>query len=547
VSARRPSAYDAHLDRVEANYQPLTPLTFLKRSALVFPDKIAVIHGERRITYRQFYDRARRLASALARRGIGKGDTVSVMAANIPAMLDAHYGVPMTGAVLNALNVRLDAASIAFILEHAESKVLLTDRGFSPVMKEALARTKARPAIIDIDDPAAGEGKTLGEMEYEDFIAAGDPDFAWRYPADEWDALALNYTSGTTGNPKGVVYSHRGAYLNAIGAVLSFGYHPATVYLWTLPMFHCNGWTNTWALSIVAGTHVCLRQVDPAQIFPLIERHKVTHMSGAPIVLNMLIHAPDELKRTFSHGPVDIATGGAAPPSAVIAGMQRMGFRVKHLYGLTESYGPSTECVWQDEWDGLAFDRQVGKVARQGVNVVTMHEQRVVNPDTMADVPADAETVGEIVLRGNTVMKGYLKNGAATEEAFRGGYFHTGDLAVLHPDGYAEIKDRAKDIIISGGENISSLEVEDVLYRHPQIMEAAVVAMPHERWGETPCAFVTLKPKAAGLSEGEIIDYCRKSIAHYKCPTRIVFGALPKTSTGKIQKFVLRERAKEIS
>ena len=546
MSARRPSAYDAHLDRVEANYQPLTPLTFLKRSALVFPDKTAVIHGERRITYRQFYDRARRLASALARRGVGKGDTVSVMAANIPAMLDAHYGVPMTGAVLNALNVRLDAASIAFILEHAESKVLLTDRGFSPVMKEALARTKARPAIIDIDDPAA-DGHLLGEMEYESFIAAGDPDFAWRYPADEWDALALNYTSGTTGNPKGVVYSHRGAYLNAIGAVLSFGYHPATVYLWTLPMFHCNGWTNTWALSIVAGTHVCLRQVDPAQIFPLIERHKVTHMSGAPIVLNMLIHAPDELKRTFSHGPVDIATGGAAPPSAVIAGMQRMGFRVKHLYGLTESYGPSTECVWQDEWDGLAFDRQVGKVARQGVNVVTMHEQRVVNPDTMADVPADAETVGEIVLRGNTVMKGYLKNGAATEEAFRGGYFHTGDLAVLHPDGYAEIKDRAKDIIISGGENISSLEVEDVLYRHPQIMEAAVVAMPHERWGETPCAFVTLKPKAAGLSEGEIIDYCRKSIAHYKCPTRIVFGALPKTSTGKIQKFVLRERAKEIS
>lgn len=542
----KPSAYDTHLGRVEANYQPLTPLTFLKRSALVYPDKTAIIHGDRLFTYRQFYERARRLASALSQRGIGKGDTVSVMAANIPAMLEAHYGVPMAGAVLNALNVRLDAANIAFILEHAESKVLLTDRGFSSVVKEALALTKARPLIVDIDDPAA-VGDRLGEIEYESFIAGGDPDFAWRYPADEWDALALNYTSGTTGNPKGVVFHHRGAYLNALGAVLSFGFHPDSVYLWTLPMFHCNGWTNTWSLSIVGGTHVCLRQVDPAQIFPLIERHKVTHMSGAPIVLNMMIHAPEAVKRRFSHGPVDIATGGAAPPSAVIAGMQKMGFRVKHLYGLTESYGPSTECVWQDAWDGLGFDQQVAKVARQGVNVVTMHDQRVVNPDTMEDVPADAETVGEIVLRGNTVMKGYLKNGEATAEAFRGGYFHTGDLAVLHPDGYAEIKDRAKDIIISGGENISSLEVEEVLYRHPQIMEAAVVAMPHDKWGETPCAFVTPKPKAAGLSEPEVIAYCRDALAHYKCPTRVVFGPLPKTSTGKIQKFVLRGRAKEFS
>ena len=543
----KPSAYDTHLDRVAANYQPLTPLTFLKRSALVYPDKTAVIHGERRISYRDFYARARRLASALTRRGIGKGDTVSIMAANIPAMLDAHYGVPMTGAVLNALNTRLDASAIAFILEHGESKLLLTDRGLSGVMKEALARSKARPIVIDIDDPALTEGDLLGEMEYEDFLKTGDPDFDWAYPAEEWDAIALNYTSGTTGNPKGVVTSHRGAYLNAIGGVLSFGYHPNTIYLWTLPMFHCNGWTHTWALSVVAATHVCLRQVDPAQIFPLIERHKVTHMSGAPIVLNMLIHAPDDVKRTFSHGPVDIATGGAAPPSAVIAGMQRMGFRVKHLYGLTETYGPSTECVWQDDWDNLPFERQVEKVARQGVNVVTMHEQRVVNPDTMEDVPADAATIGEIVLRGNTVMKGYLKNTAATDEAFRGGYFHTGDLAVMHPDGYAEIKDRAKDIIISGGENISSLEVEEVLYRHPQIMEAAVVAMPHEKWGETPCAFVTLKPNAAPLSEAEIIAYCRKAMAHYKCPTRVVFGTLPKTSTGKIQKFMLRDRAKESS
>ena len=541
-----PSAYDTRLDRVAANYRPLTPLTFLKRSAFVHPDKLAVIHGARRISYGDFYARCRRLASALSRRGVGKGDTVSVMAANIPALLEAHYGVPMLGAVLNAINTRLDAANIAFILEHGDCKVLLTDRGYAPVMKEALAKTRARPLVIDIDDAALSEGDFLGETEYEDFLATGDADFDWLYPADEWEALALNYTSGTTGNPKGVVFHHRGAYLNAIGSVLSFGYDAHTVYLWTLPMFHCNGWTHTWGLSVVGGTHVCLRQVDPALIFPLIDEHKVTHMSGAPIVLNMMIHAPDGVKRSFAHGPIEIATGGAAPPSAVISGMEKMGFRVKHLYGLTESYGPSTECVWQDAWDDLGFDEQVRKVARQGVNVVTMHEQRVVNPDTMEDVPADAETIGEIVLRGNTVMKGYLKNPAATAEAFKDGYFHTGDLAVMHPDGYAEIKDRAKDIIISGGENISSLEVEETLYRHPQIMEAAVVAMPHEKWGETPCAFVTPKPGAAGLSEADVIRYCREHIAHYKCPTRVVFGPLPKTSTGKIQKFVLRDHAKEI-
>ena len=542
----KPSAYDTHLDRVAANHQPLTPLTFLKRAAFVHPDKLAVIHGERRISYADFYARSRRLASALARRGVAKGDTVSIMAANIPAMLEAHYGVPMLGGVLNALNIRLDAANIAFILEHGECKVLLTDRGFAPVVKEALTLTRARPLVIDIDDAAVTEGDFLGEIEYEAFLETGDPDYEWRYPADEWEALALNYTSGTTGNPKGVVFHHRGAYLNAIGSVLSFGYDARTVYLWTLPMFHCNGWTHTWGLSVVGGTHVCLRQVDPALIFPLIEEHKVTHLSGAPIVLNMIIHAPDSVKRSFSHGPVEVATGGAAPPSAVISGMENMGFRVKHLYGLTESYGPSTECVWQDAWDELSFEEQVAKVARQGVNVVTMHDQRVVNPDTMEDVPADAQTVGEIVLRGNTIMKGYLKNPAATDEAFQGGFFHTGDLAVMHPDGYAEIKDRAKDIIISGGENISSLEVEEVLYRHPQIMEAAVVAMAHDKWGETPCAFVTPKQNAAGLSEDDVIRYCREKIAHYKCPTRVVFGPLPKTSTGKIQKYVLRDRAKEI-
>ena len=539
-----PSPFDTHLDPVEANHQPLTPLTFLRRSAAVFPDKTAFIHGNWRCNYRDFYARARQLASALTRHGIGKGDTVTVMAANIPPLLEAHYGAPMIGAVLNALNTRLDPAAIAFILEHANTQILFTDKGYSDVMKEALSLTKATPTVIDIDDPLAECGELLGEEDYEAFIAAGDRvrvALSGRRMGGVGAQLHIRHHRQS----KGVVFHHRGAYLNAIGNVLSNGYRHDTTYLWTLPMFHCNGWTHTWGLSVVGGTHVCLRQVDPGLIFELIERHSVTHMSGAPIVLNMLIHAPDSAKRRFSHGIVDIATGGAAPPSAVIAGMEEMGFKVKHLYGLTESYGPSTECVWQDDWDALSFDEQVGKVARQGVNVVTLHEQRVVNPDTLEEVPADAETVGEIVLRGNTIMKGYLKNAAATQEAFAGGWFHTGDLAVLHPDGYAEIKDRAKDIIISGGENISSLEVEEVLFRHPDIMEAAVVAMPHEKWGESPCAFVTTVSNGADLSAADVIAYCRDNLAHYKCPTKIVFGDLPKTSTGKIQKFVLRDRAKE--
>ena len=544
VSGKR-SAYDTDLEAGPANFQPLSPLSFLKRSAAVFPDKTAIIHGDRRINYRDFYARSRRLAGALAGRGLGRGDTVSIMAANIPALLEAHYGIPMTGAVINALNTRLDPAAIAFILDHAETKLLLTDRAFSEVVAEALERVKRRPIVIDIDDPLAAGGDMLGETDYETFLGEGDPEFAWSYPADEWQAIALNYTSGTTGNPKGVVYHHRGAYLNAIGAALSFGFRPDTVYLWTLPMFHCNGWTHTWALSVPGAMHVCLRQVDPEQVFRLIEEHRVTHMSGAPVVLNMLIHAPDSAKRPFSHGTVDIATGGSAPPSAVIARMQAMGFRIKHLYGLTESSGPSTECVWQDDWDELPFEDQVGKVARQGVNVVTLQEQRVVDPETLSDVPADGQTIGEIVLRGNSVMKGYLKNPGATQEVFAGGWFHTGDLAVMHPDGYVEIKDRAKDIIISGGENISSLEVEEVLYRHPKIMEAAVVAAPHAKWGETPCAFVTPVDGVSDLTAKDVIDYCRDNMAHFKCPSRIVFGPLPKTSTGKIQKYVLREQAKE--
>ncbi len=540
------SPYDTDLDRNPANFEALTPLTFLRRAARVYPEKTAVIHGPARYSYRELEARARRLASALAARGIGRGDTVSVMAPNVPAMLEAHYGVPIIGAVLNALNFRLDAAAIAFILEHAESKVLITDREFSEVIAAALGRLERKPLVIDIDDSLAQRGELIGETDYESFLAGGDPDFAYGYPDDEWEALALNYTSGTTGNPKGVVFHHRGAFLNAIGNAITFGLGPRSVYLWTLPMFHCNGWTYTWAVTAAGGTHVCLRQVDPRLIFELIERHRVTHMCGAPIVFNMLIHAPDDVKRRFAHGPVEIATGGAAPPSAVIEGMERMGFRVTHLYGMTESYGPSTLCAWQEGWEELELQKRAELMARQGVGYVTLELQAVIDRDTGKPVPADGTTIGELVLRGNTVMKGYLKNPEATRETLRDGWLHTGDLAVVHPDGYIEIKDRAKDIIISGGENISSLEIEEVLYRHPQIMEAAVVARPDETWGETPCAFVTLKEGAEKITEQDIIDYCRDNMAHFKCPKTVVFGPLPKTSTGKIQKFVLRERAKEL-
>ena len=540
------SKYDFDLEKNPANFQSLSPVGFLERAALAYPDKVAVIDGERRFSYRDFYTRCRRLASALAGLGITREDTVSVMAANVPALLEAHYGVPMIGAVVNALNIRLDAETIAFILEHAETRVLLTDRAFSPVIEAALQKIDRNILVIDIDHPEIEEGKFLGNTEYEEFLENGDPDFEWQRPHDEWDAIALNYTSGTTGNPKGVVYNHRGAYLNAMGSAIAFGFHPETVYLWTLPMFHCNGWTNTWSLSVVGATHVCLRQVDPEKIFRLIEEHRVTHLSGAPIVLNMLIHAPSDMKREFAHAPIEIATGGAAPPSAVLAGMQAMGFNVRHLYGLTESYGPSTDCVWQSEWDALEFDEQVAKIARQGVRSITLEDQRVVDPETLEDVPPDAETIGEIVLRSNTIMKGYLNNSEATEAALEGGWFRTGDLAVMHPDGYVEIKDRAKDIIISGGENISSLEIEEVLYRHPQIMEAAVVAKPDEKWGETPCAFVAPTSDGSDLTESAVIDFCRENMARFKAPGRVVFGELPKTSTGKIQKFVLRDRAREV-
>ncbi len=538
-----PNIYDRDLDRNPANHQALTPLTFLDWSASVYPDKTAVIHGDARYTYREFDARCRRLASALSRRGVGRGDTVAVMAPNVPALLEAHYGVPMIGAVLNALNIRLDAAGIAFILDHGEAKALIADREFSPVVKEALAKLGRAILVIDIDDPLAEGGEALGETEYAAFLEEGDPDFDWRPPEDEWQALALNYTSGTTGNPKGVVYHHRGAFLNAMGNAMVFGLDRSAIYLWTLPMFHCNGWTYTWAVTAVAGTHVCLRKTDPALIFPMIEEHGVTHMCGAPIVLNTLIHAPEETKLAFGR-IVEVATGGAAPPSAVIAAMERMGFRVTHLYGLTETYGPASFCSWQDGWDGLEPGDRTARMARQGVRYPTLAELMVADPETLEPVAADERTIGEVMIRGNTVMKGYLKNPKASGEAFTGGWLHSGDLAVLHPDGYMEIKDRSKDIIISGGENISSLEVEEVLYRHPDVMEAAVVAKPDEWWGEAPCAFVTLKPGAAEVTADDIVEWCRDNMAHFKAPKTVVFGPLPKTSTGKIQKFALRETAK---
>lgn len=540
------SPYDTDLDKNSANYQSLTPVTFLRRAAGVYPNKTAIIHGDLKISYAEFYDRSRRLASALSRRGIRHGDTVSIMAPNVPALLEAHYGVPMTGAVLNALNVRLDAANIAFMLDHAESKILITDRMFAPIIREALEIATSDPIVIDIDDPMDQSGELLGELDYETFLGEGDAGFEWEPPEDEWQALSLNYTSGTTGDPKGVVYHHRGAYLNALGNTISFGLSADSVYLWTLPMFHCNGWTYTWAVTAACGTHVCLRAVDPALIFPMIQEHRVTHMCGAPIVLTMLIHAPSARQYEFSHGPIEIATGGAAPPSAVIEGMEKMGFRVTHLYGMTESYGPSTLCAWQSEWDELEGEDRASVMARQGVNYVTLEDQAILDSDTLEPVPMDGETIGELMLRGNTVMRGYLKNPGTTKATLDGGWLHTGDLGVMHPDGYIEIKDRAKDIIISGGENISSLEIEEVLYKHPKIMEAAVVARPDERWGETPCAFVTPISGGGDLSSDDVIRYCRENMAHFKAPKTIVFGELPKTSTGKIQKFVLRERAREM-
>jgi len=544
VSAAAEHYNAPHLAKSGANFTALTPLVLLRRAAATYPGKLAVIHGAARFTYREFYNRCRRFADALQQRGIGRGDTVAVMAPNVPALLEAHYGVPMAGAVLNALNYRLDARTIAFVLGHGQAKLLIADREFGPTVKAALEEFGEPIPLVEIDDGAGGA--SLGGTEYEAFLGEGAPEAEWALPRDEWEPIALNYTSGTTGNPKGVVYHHRGAFLNALGNVITLGLDRHSVYLWTLPMFHCNGWTHSWAVTAVAGTHVCLRRVDPAPIFAAIAEHRVTHLCGAPIVLNLLVHAPEGVKRRFDH-QVEVGTGGAAPPSVVIEAMERMGFRVTHLYGLTESYGPSTVCAWQEEWAELPIADRSAHMARQGAAYLTLDRQRVVDPQTMADVPADGVTMGELVLRSNTVMKGYLKNPEATAAAFEHGWFHTGDLAVSHPDGYVEIKDRSKDIIISGGENISSLEVEEALYRHPGVIEAAVVAKPDPVWGETPCAFVALKPGGEPVSAEDIVAWCRADLAHYKVPRAVVFGPLPKTSTGKIQKYELRERAKEIS
>ena len=538
-------AYEQGLDRNPANFSALTPLSFLERSAQVYPARIAVVHGAVRRTWSETYARCRRLASALARRGIGRGDTVAVMLANTPEMLEVHFGVPMTGAVLNTLNTRLDAESIAFMLDFGDARVLITDREFSPVIHQALRLSSRDIVVIDVDDPEyTGPGEPSGVLGYEELLAEGDAGFEWPRPRDEWDAISLNYTSGTTGNPKGVVYHHRGAYLNALGNLVTWSMPPHATYLWTLPMFHCNGWCFPWSLAANAGTSVCLRRVEAATVFELIRRERVTHYCGAPIVHMLLANAPEALRAGIGHR-VNAMVAGAAPPAAMIEAMERIGFGLTHVYGLTETYGPAAVCAPQEDWASLDIVARAQRHGRQGVGYLTQEAMVVMDPGTMSPVPADGETLGEIMFRGNLTMKGYLKNPRATEEAFRGGWFHSGDLAVVEPDGYVKIKDRSKDIIISGGENISSLEVEDVLYRHPAVLACAVVARPDEKWGETPCAYVEVKPGATVTAE-EIIAHCRAQLAHFKAPRHVEFAALPKTSTGKIQKAVLRagERAR---
>jgi fatty-acyl-CoA synthase len=542
------------LRKRSANFVPLSPVSFLARAAAFFGDRVAVVHGERRYTYRQFYARARQLAHALAKAGIRRGDTVAILAANTPAMLEAHYAAPMIGAVLNPINIRLDAPLIAFCLEHGEARLLLADREFRATIAPALEKLgPKRPIVIDIADAETEGAPRFGSIEYEDFIADADPEFAYAGPEDEWDSICLLYTSGTTGNPKGAVYSHRGAYLGALANALTFKVDHESRYLWTLPMFHCSGWTYTWAVTAAGATHICLRKVEPARIFEAIVEHRITHMCGAPIVLNMLVHAPADTKRPLPLR-TKVATGGAAPPAVVIERMEAMGFEVLHLYGTTESYGPSVYCAPMSEWQQLSETERYALMARQGIPNPVIEDMMVADPRTAKPVARDGATIGELMLAGNTLMKGYLKNEAATDEAFAGGVYHSGDLAVWHADGSMEVKDRSKDIIISGGENISSLEVEEVLYRHPQVMEAAVVARSDAKWGEHPCAFVTLKPDSGPdsgpgsepVTAEDIIAFCRANMAHYKVPRTVVFGPLPKTSTGKIQKFVLREEAKRL-
>ena len=533
--------YEDNLDRNAANHAPLTPLGFLQRAAMVYPDHLAVIYGTQQFTWSQTFQRCRRLASALRARGIGVGDTVSVLAPNVPEIYEASFGVPMAGAVLNTINTRLDARTVAFILEHAQAKALIADREFSPVVEEALALLDRDLLVIDIDDPLVRSGKLLGACTYEAFLAQGDADYNWTPPDDEWRAISLNYTSGTTGNPKGVVYHHRGAYLNALSNAVgwSMGHHP--VYLWTLPMFHCNGWCFPWTIAALGGTNVCLRRVEAGAIFEAIATKQVTHFCGAPIVLGMILNAKPEERRAFEHR-VEVMTAAAPPPAAVLEAMESSGFHMTHVYGLTETYGPAVICAWHDEWDQRPSDERARLKSRQGVRYHALEGLDVMDPKTMVPVPRDGQTMGEVMFAGNVVMKGYLKNPQATEASFTGGWFHSGDLAVMHPDGYIQLKDRSKDIIISGGENISSIEVEDTLYRHPAVLEAAVVARPDEKWGETPCAFVTLKAGTEAVTEQTLIDFCRENMAHFKAPKTVIFGSLPKTSTGKVQKFRLRER-----
>ena len=537
------SIYDTDLPRTEANFAPFTPLAFIQRTAEVYPDKLAIVHGELRQNWAQTYDRCRQLASALQKHGIGKYDTVAAMLPNTPPMVEAHFGVPMAGAVLNTLNTRLDPEAVAFMLDHGEAKAIIVDPEFAGIVKKALAlRTSTAPLlVIDVEDALYGEGTKIGSVTYEAFVAQGDAKFAWKYPADEWDAIALNYTSGTTGNPKGVVYHHRGAATNAISNILEWDLPKHAVYLWTLPMFHCNGWCFPWTIAARAGVNVCLRRVEAKAIFDAIRHHGVTHYCGAPIVHGLLVNAPDEMKKGVPAG-VKCMVAGAAPPASMIEGMEQMGFDLTHVYGLTEVYGPATVCAKHAAWDELDIGERARLNARQGVRYHLQRDARVLDPMTMQPVPMDGETMGEIMFRGNIAMKGYLKNPKATEEAFAGGWFHSGDLAVQYPDGYIKIKDRSKDIIISGGENISSIEVEDVLYRHPAVLAAAVVAKPDDKWGETPCAFLELKP-GAEVTKEDIVAHCKQHLARFKVPRYIVFGELPKTSTGKIQKFELRKAA----
>lgn len=539
-----PNIYDMDLPKTAANYIPLTPLQFIERTAQVYPERVSIIHGEKQFTWRETYARCRQLASALAGHGIGKGDTVAIMANNTPEHIEVHYGVPMCGAVITGLNTRLDAAMIAFQLVHSEAKVLMVDRQYSAQMREALEMLDKPPFIIDIDDPMHKGGELLGELDYEAFIAQGDADYVWAWPADEWDAISMNYTSGTTGDPKGVVYHHRGAFLNSMGNATAWNMPHHPVYLWTLPMFHASGWCFHWTVTAMAGTHVCMRRVEGAHIFDLLKKHDVTYFTAAPIVLNMLVNTPDESKQNFDH-VIKVMTAGSAPPAAVLQAMAEMRFDVTHVYGATEVFGPNMSCAWHPEWDEFSDEDQAYMKARQGVRTQFLEKMIVGHSDTCKEVPWDGLTMGEVLMQGNTIMKGYLKNPKTTAKTFAGGWYHTGDLAVRHPDGYIEVKDRLKDIIISGAENISTIEVESVIYRHPAVLEAAVVAKADDKWGEVPCVFVELKNNAR-LSEDELIEYCRERLAHYKAPKYVVFGELDKTSTGKIQKFVLRERAKHI-